>query len=101
MNTRFEPDSIKAFSWVSNLLNFNKNKEPPKNEKDLVQYIEDKMKESFFSINSKIPTSTYEEKEIDPQSQVKKVKEPQKKINTKTDEPKDSTSKNIIEEENE
>ena len=48
MNTRFEPDSIKAFSWVSNLMNFNKNKEPPKNEKDLVQYIEDKMKESFF-----------------------------------------------------
>ncbi len=101
MNTRFEPDSIKAFSWVSNLLNFNKNKEPPKNEKDLVQYIEDKMKESFFSINSINATNTYQDVEIDPQPKVKKVKVPQKKINTKTDEPKDSTSKNIIEEENE
>ena len=101
MNTRFEPDSIKAFSWVSNLMNFNKNKEPPKNEKDLVQYIEDKMKESFFSINSINATNTYQDVEIDPQPKVKKVKVPQKKINTKTDEPKDSTSKNIIEEENE
>ena len=101
MNTRFEPDSIKAFSWVSNLMNFNKNKEPPKNEKDLVQYIENKMKESFFSINSINATNTYQDVEIDPQPKVKKVKVPQKKINTKTDEPKDSTSKNIIEEENE
>ena len=102
MNTRFEPDSLNVFSLVSNLIPFNKNKQPPKNEKDLVNYIEEKMKESFFPIKSKNPyvNNIYKEIEIVPLPEAKKVIKT-KKVVLKTDEPQDSMSKNIIIEESE
>ena len=102
MNTKLEPDSLKAFSWVSNLMPINKKTEPPKNKKDLADFIEEKMKESFFSTNAKnsYASSTYKDIEIVPKPVVKKVIKP-KKIPVKTDEPQDSTSKNVIIEESE
>ena len=54
MNTRFEPDEVKASSWFENLFNFNfgeKNIEIPKGERELKKFIDEKIKESNFSTN--------------------------------------------------
>ena len=51
MNSRFEPDGEKASSWFKNLIPFDFSffKGPPKDEDKLIDYIEEKMKESNFS----------------------------------------------------
>ena len=54
MNTRFEPDEVKASSWFENLFNFNfgeRNIEIPKGERELKKFIDEKIKESNFSTN--------------------------------------------------
>jgi len=77
MNTRFEPDSQKAISWVTNLITspFKKNKENFKNEDELVKFVEEKMKESFFSTKSSDAYSIniYKSVEISPKREVKNV----------------------------
>ena len=106
MNTRFEPDSQKAISWVTNLITspFKKNKENFKNEDELVKFVEEKMKESFFSTKSSDAYSIniYKTVEISPKREVKNVIKP-KKVILKKNEPQDSIPKNsnIIKEETE
>ena len=106
MNTRFEPDSQKAISWVTNLITspFKKNKENFKNEDELVKFVEEKMKESFFSTKSSDAYSIniYKSVEISPKREVKNVIKP-KKVILKKNEPQDSIPKNsnIIKEETE
>jgi 3-oxoacyl-[acyl-carrier protein] reductase len=97
MNTRFEPDGEKLFSWIKNLIPFNpfnKNEEPPKDEKELNKYIDDKIKESYFSnpLGHTDLINSYKEVDMNPQ-----IDEPlPKKTNTKKKEPLDSESKNKI-----
>ena len=103
MNTRFEPDAEKAFYWASNLFNFNKNKQPPKNESDLIKFIDEKISESNFSskLDDSYMMSVYKEMELIPKKEVKKIIKP-KKIIVQSDEPRDSLRNNdIILEENE
>jgi 3-oxoacyl-[acyl-carrier protein] reductase len=103
MNTRFEPDAEKAIYWASNLFNFNKNKQPPKNESDLIKFIDDKINESNFSTKSDdaYMISSYKDMELNPKKEIKKIIKP-KKIYVQSDEPRDSVrDKEIIIEENE
>ena len=103
MNTRFEPDAEKTFYWASNLFNFNKNKQPPKNESDLIKFIDEKISESNFSskLDDSYMMSVYKEMELIPKKEVKKIIKP-KKIIVQSDEPRDSLRNNdIILEENE
>ena len=111
MNTRFEPDGEKTMSWFSNLMPFKKNKEPPKDEKELIKFIEEKMSESYFSITSEDahPQNSYKDVKINPEPKfvqpvVKPI--PKKKVIINTDEPQDSIpydniDNNVILEENE
>ena len=103
MNTRFEPDAEKAIYWASNLFNFNKNKQPPKNESDLIKFIDYKINESNFSTKSDdaYMISSYKDMELNPKKEIKKIIKP-KKIYVQSDEPRDSVrDKEIIIEENE
>lgn len=103
MNTRFEPDAEKAIYWASNLFNFNKNKQPPKNQSDLIKFIDDKINESNFSTKSDdaYMISSYKDMELNPKKEIKKIIKP-KKIYVQSDEPRDSVrDKEIIIEENE
>ena len=103
MNTRFEPDAEKAIYWASNFFNFNKNKQPPKNESDLIKFIDDKINESNFSTKSDdaYMINTYKDMELNPKKEIKKIIKP-KKIYVQSDEPRDSIrNKDIIIEETE
>ena len=97
MNTRFEPDGEKLFSWIKNLIPFNpfnKKEEPPKDEKELNKYIDDKISESYFSnpLGHTDLINSYKEVDMNPQ-----IDEPlPKQTNTKKKEPLDSESKNKI-----
>ena len=101
MNTRFEPDAEKAYSWFNNLFSF-KNKEPPTDENELNKYIDEKIKESNFStdLGDAFPINTYKDIDISPKKVIKKPKKivfP--KVKKKKTEPLDSISKNKISEE--
>ena len=102
MNTRFEPDAEKAIYWASNLFNFNKNKQPPKNENDLIKFIDDKINESNFSTKSDdaYMISAYKDMELNlkKEVEVKKIIKP-KKIFVPRDEPRDSIRNEDIKEE--
>ena len=97
MNTRFEPDAEKLFSWIKNLIPFNpfnKKEEPPKDEKELNKYIDEKISESYFSnpLGHTDLINSYKEVDMNPQ-----IEEPlPKKTETKKKEPLDSESKNKI-----
>ena len=108
MNTRFEPDAEKTISWLSNLIPFKKNKESPKDEKELIKFIDEKMKESYFSTTAEDahPQNSYKDFKINPEPKpiqpvVKPM--PKKKMIIQTDEPQDSipNENNIIVEESE
>ena len=109
MNTRFEPDAEKTISWFSNLIPFKRNKEPPKDEKELIKFIDEKMKESYFSTSSEEahPQNYYKDVKINPEPKpvqpVVKLIPQKKKVIIKSDEPQDSipNDDNIIVEENE
>jgi 3-oxoacyl-[acyl-carrier protein] reductase len=97
MNTRFEPDAEKLFSWIKSLIPFNpfnKKEEPPKDEKELNKYIDEKISESYFSnpLGHTDLINSYKEVDMNPQ-----IEEPlPKKTETKKKEPLDSESKNKI-----
>ena len=104
MNTRFEPDAEKAIYWASNLFNFNKNKQPPKNETDLIKFIDEKISESNFACKSDdaYMISAYKEMDLNPKKEVKKIIKPKKLPLVQSDEPRDSIrNQDIIVEENE
>lgn len=108
MNTRFEPDAEKSSSWFSILNPFNKKKEIPKDGKELIKYIEEKMKESYFSTTSKDahPQNYYKDVNIVPQPQSPEPKpvvkvSPKKKVIIANDEPQDTIPNNVIMEEDE
>ena len=73
MNTRFEPDSEKFYSWFTNLIPFTKNNVPPKDQKELIKYIEDKMNESYFSKESGHTdlVNSYKDVSISPKGEIK------------------------------
>ena len=100
MNTRFEPDSEKFYSWFTNLIPFTKNNVPPKDQKELIKYIEDKMNESYFSKESGHTdlVNSYKDVSISPKHEIKEEapKPIPKKENIKKTEPLDSESKNKI-----
>ena len=100
MNTRFEPDSEKFYSWFTNLIPFTKNNVPPKDQKELIKYIEDKMNESYFSKESGHTdlVNSYKDVSISPKHEIKEEapKPIPKKENIKKTEPLDSESKNSI-----
>ena len=100
MNTRFEPDSEKFYSWFTNLMPFTKNNVPPKDQKELIKYIEDKMNESYFSKESGHTdlVNSYKDVSISPKHEIKEEapKPIPKKENIKKTEPLDSESKNKI-----
>lgn len=104
MNTRFEPDSEKFYSWFKNLIPFTKNNDPPKDQKELIKYIEDKMNESYFSKESGHTdlVNSYKDVSISPKREIKEEtpKPIPKKENIKKTEPLDSESKNKISIEN-
>jgi 3-oxoacyl-[acyl-carrier protein] reductase len=97
MNTRFEPDAEKLFSWIKSLIPFNpfnKKEEPPKDEKELNKYIDEKISESYFSnpLGHTDLINSYKEVDMNPQIE----EPPPKKTETKKKEPMDSESKNKI-----
>jgi len=100
MNTRFEPDSEKFYSWFTNLIPFTKNNVPPKDQKELIKYIEDKMNESYFSKESGHTdlVNSYKDVSISSKGEIKEEapKPIPKKENIKKTEPLDSESKNKI-----
>lgn len=100
MNTRFEPDSEKFYSWFTNLIPFTKNNVPPKDQKELIKYIEDKMNESYFSKESGHTdlVNSYKDVSISPKHEIKEEapKPIPKKENIKKTEQLDSESKNKI-----
>ena len=100
MNTRFEPDSEKFYSWFTNLIPFTKNNVPPKDQKELIKYIEDKMNESYFSKESGHTdlVNSYKDVSISSKGEIKEEapKSIPKKENIKKTEQLDSESKNKI-----
>ena len=92
MNSRFEPDGEKFFSWFKNLMPFNKSEEPPKNGKDLIKYIDDKISESYFSNPSGHSDLINSYKVVDLNQNNENYQQTPKQV--KKTEPMDSESKN-------
>ena len=91
MNVRFEPNAERVLSWISNLNPFKGDKKPPEDEKKLIEFIDNKINESFFATKKEgaHTINTYNDFDMEVQSE-EKPKEEKSVIIKKSKAPRDS-----------